>query len=191
MDRHPQRRIEPTKEALMEIRPLEPDDQDAVERFLEHIPQSDRTFFKEAVDDPAVVSAWAQAEGGRWLAVDHGKVAGYVAIVPLHGFSSHVGEIRLVVDPQARGQGVGTAMARHAVVEALRLGLTKMVVEVLADQEFTVEMFSRVGFDPEALLVGQVKDRSGELRDLLILAQTAEGGAAAIAASGIADEVPL
>jgi len=175
----------------MEIRPLEPEDQDAVERFLERIPHSDRTFFKEAVDDPAVVSAWARADGERWLAVEAGKVAGYVAIVPLHGFSNHVGEIRLVVDPTARGQGLGTALARHAVLEGLRLGLTKMVVEVLADQEFTIEMFNRVGFDPEALLVGHVKDRAGEVRDLMILAHNAEGGAAAIAASGIADEVPL
>ena len=175
----------------MEIRPLEPEDQDAVERFLERIPHSDRTFFKEAVDDLAVVSAWARADGERWLAVRDGRVAGYVAIVPLHGYSSHVGEIRLVVDPHARGQGVGTALARHAVLEGLRLGLTKMVVEVLADQEFTVEMFSRVGFDPEALLVGHVKDRAGEVRDLMILAHSAEGGAATIAASGIADEVPL
>ena len=79
-------------------------------------------------------------------------VLGYCAVVPLHGWSSHVGEIRLIVDPAHRGEGVGTALARHATLKAFRAGLSKLVVEVLATQEFTIAMFSSLGFDPEALL---------------------------------------
>ena len=87
-------------------------------------------------------------EQGRRLALDRGAVLGYVAVVPLHGWSSHVGEIRLIVDPEHRGEGVGTALARHAIIEALRTGLSKLVVEVLATQEYTIEMFRALGFDP-------------------------------------------
>ena len=60
---------------------------------------------------------------------------GYMAVVPLQGWSSHVGEVRVIVDPDSRGRGIGRALAQHAVLEALNLGLTKMVVEVVADQE--------------------------------------------------------
>ena len=174
----------------MEIRPLEPRDQAALEQFLRQMPEGDRTFFKEAVDDPAVVAAWLNGSGWRWLAARDGVVAGYVAVIPLHGWSDHVGELRLIVDPLRRGEGLGTALARHAIVQALRLGLTKLVVEVLANQEFTVEMFRALGFDPEALLTGQVRDRGGELLDLMILAHTARDMSAAIAATGIADSLP-
>ena len=58
-----------------------------------------------------------------------------VAVVPLQGWSSHVGEVRVIVDPAHRGRGIGRALARHAVLDALELGLTKLVVEVVADQE--------------------------------------------------------
>jgi ribosomal protein S18 acetylase RimI-like enzyme len=173
----------------MEIRPLEARDQGALERFLRGIPEGDRTFFKEAIEDPAVIASWVQPGTARWLAVDNENVLGYVAVMPLHGWSSHVGEIRLIVDPRHRGEGVGTALARHAVVEALRLGCSKQVVEVLANQEYTVEMFRGLGFDPEALLTGHVRDRSGELHDLLILAHSAREASAAMEAAGIGDSL--
>ena len=171
----------------MEIRPLESRDRDALEDFLRRIPEGDRTFFKEAAEDAVVVDSWVQDPVGRRLALDGAAVLGYVAVVPLHGWSSHVGEIRLIVDPERRGEGVGTALARHAIIEALRTGLSKLVVEVLATQEYTIEMFRTLGFDPEALLTGQVRDRSGELLDLMILAHTASDAAAAVVVAGLAD----
>ena len=171
----------------MEIRPLEQRDQVALREFLRRIPEGDRTFFNEPVDDDAVLASWFAGDGARWLALADGEMLGYVAILPLQAWSSHVGEIRLIVDPAHRGEGVGTALARHAILEALRSGLSKLVVEVLANQEFTIEMFSALGFDPEALLTGQVRDRGGELLDLMILAHTAGDAAAAIVAAGLAD----
>ena len=48
------------------------------------------------------------------------------------------------------------------MLEALNLGLTKMVVEVVADQEATIAMFRSLGFDPEALLADHVRDQAGE-----------------------------
>jgi hypothetical protein len=73
------------------------------------------------------------------------------------------------------------------VLEALALGLGKMVVEVIADQEGLVAMFRGLGFEPEALLVDHVRDRSGELRDLLVLAHSVEEQMASLETAGIAD----
>jgi ribosomal protein S18 acetylase RimI-like enzyme len=170
----------------MEIRPLESNDTSALQEFLRRIPEGDRTFFKEPVDDPAVIAAWVQDRAGRFVAVRDGAVVGYVAVVPLHAWSSHVGEIRLIVDPNRRGEGVGTALARRAIVDAFRGGLSKLVVEVLAQQESTIEMFRGLGFDPEALLRGQVRDRDDALQDLMILAHTASESSAAMVAAGLA-----
>ena len=58
---------------------------------------------------------------------------------------------------------------------ALELGLTKMIVEVVADQEATVAMFRSLGFDPEALLADHVRDQNGDLRDLMLMAHSVEG----------------
>jgi ribosomal protein S18 acetylase RimI-like enzyme len=171
----------------MQIRRIEPADRGALEGFLDRIPEADRTFLKDDVTDPAVVAAWSRPGEARAIALDDGAVLGYVAVIPLHGWSSHVGEVRIVVDPAHRGRGVGRALARHAVLEALALGLAKTVVEVIADQEALIAMFRGLGFEPEALLVDHVRDRSGELRDLLVLAHSVERQWASMAAAGIAD----
>ena len=171
----------------MEIRRIEPGDRAALERFLDEIPDADRTFLKEDVADPDVVAAWVLPGDARSIAVEGGDVVGYVAVIALHGWSSHVGEVRIVVDPDHRGRGVGQALARHAVLEALELGVAKLVVEVIADQEALIGMFVALGFEPEALLIDHVRDRSGELRDLLVLAHTVAEQWASMAAAGVVD----
>ena len=173
----------------MQIRQLEQRDREDVKRFIARVPEGDRTFFKENVDDPEVLEAWVRPGSDRAIAIDDERVLGYVAVVPLQGWSSHVGEVRVIVDPDARGRGIGRALARHAVLEALNLGLTKMVVEVVADQEATITMFRSLGFDPEALLADHVRDQAGDLRDLMILAHSVEQSWASMNASGIADSV--
>ena len=173
----------------MQIRQLEPGDREALERFLRRVPEGDRTFFKEDVDDPAVVDAWVLPGTARVLAVEDGEVLGYLALVPLHGWSRHVGEVRVIVDPDRRGRGVGRALARRAVVEAIELQLTKLVVEVVSDHEPTIAMFRSLGFEPEALLLDHVCDRNGRLRDLLVLAHSVEAQMAALELAGIADEL--
>lgn len=173
----------------MEIRELDAADREAIERFVERVPEGDRTFFKEDVQSPAVIEAWTRPGTARAVAVDGGEVVGYVAVVPLHGWSSHVGEVRVVVDPERRGRGIGRALARCAVTGAIELELRKMVVEVVAEQEATIAMFRSLGFDPEALLTDHVRDQSGALRDLMILAHSVEAQWSSMVVAGIADEL--
>ena len=173
----------------MEIRELDATDREAIERFVARVPEGDRTFFKEDVEAPEVIEAWSRPGTARVVAVEDGEVAGYVAVVPLHGWSSHVGEVRVIVDPDRRGRGIGRALARRAVTEAIELELRRMVVEVVADQEATIAMFRSLGFDPEALLTDHVRDQSGALRDLMILAHSVEEQWLSMVAAGIADEL--
>jgi len=174
---------------VMEIRELETSDRGAVERFVARVPEGDRTFFKEDVAAPQVLDAWTRPGTARAVAVEDGDVIGYVAVVPLHGWSSHVGEVRVIVDPDRRGRGIGRALARRAVIEAVELDLRKMVVEVVADQDATIAMFQSLGFDPEALLTDHVRDQSGALRDLMILAHSVEEQWSSMLVAGIADEL--
>ncbi len=62
---------------------------------------------------------------------------------------------------------------------------SKIVVEVVADQTPAIAMFQKLGFSGEALLRDYVRDRSGELRDLILLAHSVEDGSSAMATLGI------
>jgi ribosomal protein S18 acetylase RimI-like enzyme len=169
----------------MEIRRPGAGDVDALLEFFARIPAAERTFFKEAVLDRATVESWSG--GARGLACDAGEVVGYVAVVPLGGWSDHVGEVRLVVDPARRGRGLGRELARWALMQGLELGLSKLVVEVVADQDGAVAMFIALGFQAEGLLRDHVRDRDGELRDLVLLAHPIADQWAAMASAGIED----
>ena len=158
----------------VEIVELAPEHCDALVTFFTDLPDGDRTFIKEDVPDPAVVRSWTGADAGgrRWVALDEagGPVLGYVAVRRLPGWSDHVGEVRLVVGPGSRGTGLGRRLARHALTRAVDDGLSKLVVEVVAEQGAAVALFSGLGFSGEALLEDHIRDRHGELRDLLVLA---------------------
>jgi L-amino acid N-acyltransferase YncA len=173
----------------MEIREPTRDDLDALMDFFERVPESERTFFKEQVLDRAAVEGWVTADRGRRALAfdDDGRVAGYVAVVRLSGWSDHVGDVRLVVAPDQRGKGLGRTLARWALLQALHAGLTKLTVEVVAEQEGAVAMFGSLGFQAEGLLRDHVRDRDGQLRDLVLLSHSVGDAWSAMETAGIDD----
>ena len=174
-------------EGTMEVRLVGPGDSVRLQAFFRRIPEGDRTFFKEDVLDEASVASWTtDARARRVVALGaDGEVAGYGAVIPGVGWSGHVGELRLVIAPERRRAGLGRELARRCLLEALDLGLTKLVVEVVADQAPAVAMFQALGFVPEALLRNHVRDRSGALRDLVLLAHSVDENWSAMATAGI------
>ena len=175
----------------MSVVELGPDHCDAVVRFFSNLPEGDLTFIKEDVTDPATVQAWTAGDdrAQRWVAVDGNDVQGYVAVLRLPGWSDHVGEVRLVVAPSARGSGLGRDLARHALVSAVEAGMTKLVVEVVAEQGAALALFTALGFSGEALLRDQIRDREGQLRDLMVLAHHVRDTWAGMDTVGVADEL--
>ncbi|HXV94702.1 MAG TPA: GNAT family N-acetyltransferase [Pseudonocardia sp.] len=177
----------------VEIVELGPEHRDALVRFFTELPEGDLTFIEEDVTDPAAVRSWTEPGGhtSRWVAVDtrDGAVAGFVAVRPLPGWSDHVGEIRLVVHPARRGGGLGRELARHALVRAVEAGRSKLVVEVVADQQPALALFTALGFTGEALLRDHVRDRDGKLRDLLVLAHYVDDSWSGMTTLGLPGEL--
>jgi len=170
----------------MTPRALEAADEDRVQRFLGRIPEGDRTFFKENLDETTVAAWLSEGRAHRAIVTDDGgETRAYAAVIPGVGWSSHVGELRLVVDPGSRRAGLGRMMARWGLVEAVQMGLSKLLVELIADQEAAIAMFHDLGFEGEALLRDQVRDRGGKLRDLILLAHDVGENAASLAATGL------
>jgi GNAT superfamily N-acetyltransferase len=157
-------------------RELEWRDEDALRRFFQAIPAPDHAFFKEDIEDPAVLRRWVDDERGiRIVAVDDdGDIAAIAAVWPGIGRSSHVGDLRLVVAAGQRRQGLGRRMARLALAEALRRGIWKISVEVVSTQQGTIDMFLGLGFVPEALLRDQLCSPDGRTDDVVLLSHLAD-----------------
>jgi ribosomal protein S18 acetylase RimI-like enzyme len=173
------------------IVPMTAAEVDAVVAFFATVPDGDLTFVKEDVDE-ASVAGWVTSPGQRWLALaDDGTVVGFAAVLPLAGWSDHVGDVRLIVGPQQRGTGLGTALAKHALTNAVQAGLRKLVVELPVEQGHAIDMFSRLGFTGEALLRDHIRDRGGQLRDLVMLAHLVDDHLANLTTVGLADDAHL
>lgn len=159
---------------MTEVVELRPEHCEAVLSFFRELPEGDLTFIKEDVTSPATVRSWTSTETDRrWVALGGGddpEIVGYVAVRRLSGWSDHVGEVRLVVAPAHRGTGLGHALTRHALTESVEAGMTKLVVEIVADQGAALALFTDLGFGGEALLENHIRDRNGHLRDLMVLA---------------------
>ncbi len=175
----------------MDVRPLAPDLAAPLEAFFRRVPESDHNSFAEDVFEPGRMESWLQdSRARRAVAVDGDAVVGYLAVLPLVGWSAHVASLRVVVDPAARGKGVGRALSRHGLTTGLEMGLAKLVVEVVVDAVPAIGMFEDLGFEPEALLRDHVRDKTGQLHDLVVLAHLVESTWEGMTAAGIEDELP-
>ena len=149
-------------------------DEAAVLDFAKALPTHDLLFLPRNISQPKVLSAWIhEIERGditSLLALKQGVVVGCGTLVrdPL-SWSPHVGEIRMVVSLDVRGQGVGRALSQETFALALSAGLEKLSVQMTVDQQAAITLFESLGFKAEALLRDHVRDVDGKKHDIVVL----------------------
>lgn len=170
-----------------QVRELTRQDAPAVREFFATMPAEDRTFFYQDVEDPAVVEAWAADEQRlrRCATDDDGRLLALAALQPGSDWTSHVAELVLLVSPQARGQHLGRTLARAMLLEAVQHGYLKVTVMIAADNTAAIGMFTKMGFEGEALLRDQLRNPAdGTLRDAVVLAHLVHETWASMASGG-------
>jgi len=156
------------------VRPLRSVDRGALADFFCRVPEEDRKFLKDDVSRPEVIDAWCrEINASRVLpliAEAEGKV---VADATLHrrtaGWLRHVGEVRLVVDPEYRRRGLGSRLVEELIQLAQAEGLDKLVAEMTPEEGAARMAFERLGFRQVAVIPDLVRDQTGIARDLVIL----------------------
>ena len=167
--------------SLVTLRWLIPQDRAEVGEFFERVPEEDRAFLKEDLINRYEVEVWLDQ-----IDTDHETVIVAVAgrrIVGTavlerqrHGWSRHVGEIRIVADPSYRRRGLGQALADAIIDLAEHMGIEKVLAEMVSDRPEPIRVFKRLGFKTEATFNDQVKDRHGNTHDLLVMARYMPSG---------------
>lgn len=157
------------------VRLMRPEDAGALHSFFCRIPAEDLLFLRRDVTNRDVIEGWARdvAAGNitTLLAEANGRVVGEASIhrsrVP---WSTHVGEIRVVVDAEHRRLGLGSVLVQQVFLVALQEGIEKIVAEMTPDQKGAINVFQKLGFQAEGLLRDQVRDRKGAKHDLIVMA---------------------
>lgn len=156
------------------IEPMRAADGPAVGAFIAALPAHDLLFLSKDVTNPKVLAAWMEGlVSGRvhsLVARDGDAIVGCTALVTeTLTWSRHVGELRVLVSPAARGQGLGRELVQECFRTALALGLEKLCVRMTVDQQAAIASFEGIGFRAEALLRKHVRDRDGKDHDVAIL----------------------
>jgi L-amino acid N-acyltransferase YncA len=176
------------------VRPTRRGDEQALLAFYREMPQEDRLFLK----DDVTTESWAErfiqrierGEAVSLIAEQDGTIQAEATLYrPRHGWSTHVGELRVAVACNHRRKGVATALLRLLVKLATDQGVEKIVVEVVENQTAARRTFEKLSFQQEAVLRAHVKDIRGIRRDLLILVNDSSHVWAAIEAM-LADSIP-
>ena len=162
------------------LRLMEASDRDPILDFARALPPDDLLFLRKDITDPKVVDEWVRdVEAGRTITVladADGELVGYGSLWRDESFwGRHVGEIRLLVRPDYRGQGVGRRLSFDVFAIAKDLGLDKIIARMTPEQRRTRARLERLGFTVDAVLRGFARDRDGKAHDLLVMSSDVGG----------------
>jgi L-amino acid N-acyltransferase YncA len=153
-------------------------DKDDLLDFFRRVSVEDRFFLKEDVTSPKVIDRWAAtldySRALPLLALKDGKIIGNGTLHHRRGGSRrHIGEVRVVVDPEYRNRGVGRDILHNLIDLAKDRGLEKLMFELVSDAEEAAKHTAAVlGFIPVAVLADHVRDYCGGKHDLLLMEMT-------------------
>lgn len=159
----------------LRVRPMTPGDAGALLSLFRSLQPADLLFLRKDVTDERTVDAWARdvADGKiiTLLAEDaDGNVLGEASLYPSElPWTRHVGEVRVVTAPAARGHGLGRALLREIMQAARAAGLEKLTAEMTVEQSSARRLFEGMGFVEEGRYRSYARDQEGNPHDLLVM----------------------
>lgn len=99
-------------------------------------------FVRESVASDAV----------QFMAVDEGRVVGWADIFPSWAHAvAHCGSVGMGVLPDYRGRGIGRRLLEACIAKAWTRGITRIELEVRADNARAIRLYDALGFQQEAV----------------------------------------
>lgn len=157
------------------VRPLASTDADALLKFFLGLPTEDRYFLKHDVTSPKVVGSWtAQPDYDRALPLiacaGDELVADATLIRSPHGAYRDVANVRVIVAPHYRYQGLGTALLRDLCDIAADAELDRVTAELVSGvQDDAITATEQLGFIRAATVHELVRDEQGHPHDVAVM----------------------
>ena len=159
----------------IDMRLMGPEDKARFLAFARSLSTDDLLYLPWDITSEQIVDRWleniAQFSTTTVLATDSEGIVGEASLVHNEaGWTEHMGEIRVTVNSRIRGQGLGRFLAEEIFAIADSIGLERISARMTHDQHSAHAVFESLGFHTVATLPGWVMDRSGRMRDLVVMA---------------------
>jgi L-amino acid N-acyltransferase YncA len=156
------------------LRPMVPEDQDALYEFFKAVPREDARYLRDDVSSRLLVEKWAKNLNYEKtlpiLALKDDAVIGDATINRRRsGWKHHLGTVRVFVHKEYRDVGLGHLMIEELVDIAYKLGIEKLIVEIPDLGAAAINAFARAGFYRVAVIPNMVKDRENMPVDVVVM----------------------
>lgn len=178
MDKYP--KTYRTKQNLkLTIRPRAKEDRVNLSSFFSEIPKEDLIIYREDVYKSHSIETWFLDESYKkdlqLLALLDKEVIAEGTIHKEGLYWQNAAEIKLIVKPSYRRQGIGSYMFNTLLYEFFQRRLQKVIVRYMPSNESFIKIINRYGFKPETVLKSYVKiDEEEKDQDLIIASYNLE-----------------
>jgi len=157
------------------LRSLKDGDEDALFEMFRRLTTDDLWFLNHDVSDPGLIADWINnLDTNRVISIVallEGRIVGNaVLMMKRHGAKSHIGKVRISVDPGFRDRRLGTWMLLDLVNLSMAMGLQMLVMRLVQDRDASlINGVRKLGFIEEAVLKNYLMGGEGQAHNLVIM----------------------
>ena len=157
------------------LRPLKDGDENALFEMFRRLSVDDLWFLNHDVSDPGLIADWINnLDTNRVISIVallEGRIVGNaVLMMKRHGAKSHIGKVRISVDPGFRDRRLGTWMLLDLVNLSMAMGLQMLVMRLVQDRDASlINGVRKLGFIEEAVLKNYLMGGEGQAHNLVIM----------------------
>ena len=164
-----------TDGSTVSVRPMVAEDATALLEFFQRVADDDRYFLKDSVASESVINSWAaHLDYDRalpLLAFDGDRICADGVLIRHRGDArSHFAEVRVVVDPEYRRHGLGSAIMREAIDIAWDAEIESVQIEfVRGIQDDAYRAALVFGGEEAGMLKDAMRDHDGHSYDVVFM----------------------
>ena len=157
------------------LRPLKDGDENALFEMFRRLSVDDLWFLNHDVSDPGLIADWINnLDPNRVISIVallEGRIVGNaVLMMKRYGAKSHIGKVRISVDPGFRDRRLGTWMLLDLVNLSMAMGLQMLVMRLVQDRDASlINGVRKLGFIEEAVLKNYLMGGEGQAHNLVIM----------------------
>lgn len=157
------------------LRPLKAGDEGLLFEMFTRFSEDDLWFLNHDVSEPGLIEAWIEGlDLDRVISIVallEGRIIANAALMKKnYGAKSHIGKVRISVDPAFREKRLGTWMLLELVNLAMTIGLKMLVMRLIQDRDYSViSAVKKLDFSEQVVLKDYVLDREGNPHNLVVM----------------------
>jgi len=155
------------------IRPTIDKDKEMVYELFQRADESDMIFLKDKVKNKETVERWySEIDFLKVLPIIaqyENKIVGNTTLHFMTKSKRHMAEIRIFLDKDFRGIGLGSYLVKSQIKIAKELGLKFIIAEIISEHYKLIKSFRRLGFSRKCDLEDYFMTDTGKTYDVTIM----------------------